>query len=88
MREAGLDRVRLDATIYDALAQRLDTTQVRITEAGIRFVHAKLRFALPARARPDGAARGAGRSKSRWSSFERAPFTGDSAFAVSVYRRA
>ena len=87
VREAGLDRVRLDATVYDALAQRLDTTQVRITEDGMRFVHAKLRFAFPPEL--DLMAQLAGLElESRWSSFDRAPFTADSAFAVSVYRRA
>ena len=47
VREAGLDRVRLDASTYNAVEQRLETTQVRITESGIRLVHAKLRFAFP-----------------------------------------
>jgi SAM-dependent methyltransferase len=87
VREAGLDRVRLDATVYDSLAQRLDTTQVRITEDGVRFVHAKLRFAFPPEL--DLMAQLAGLElEARWSSFLRAPFGRDSAFAVSVYRRA
>ena len=30
-KEAGLDRVRLDVTTFDRMAQRLDTTQVRLT---------------------------------------------------------
>ena len=47
VKEASLDRVRLDASVFDAQEQRLDTTQVRITEDGIRLVHAKLRFAWP-----------------------------------------
>ena len=85
--EAGLDRVRLDATVYDSQAQRLDTTQVRITEDGVRFVHAKLRFAFPPEL--DVMAQLAGLElEARWSSFLRAPFGNDSAFAVSVYRRA
>ena len=63
------------------------TTQVRITEAGIRLVHAKLRFAFPPEL--DLMAELAGLTlESRWGSFGRAPFTGDSAFAVSIYRRA
>ena len=87
VREAGLDRVRLDATVYDSLAQRLDTTQVRITEDGVRFVHAKLRFAFPPEL--DVMAQLAGLElEARWSSFLRAPFGSDSVFAVSVYRRA
>jgi SAM-dependent methyltransferase len=87
VREAGMHRVRLDATVYDSLAQRLDTTQVRITEEGVRFVHAKLRFAFPPEL--DVMAQLAGLElESRWSTFTRAPFGNDSAFAVSVYRRA
>ncbi len=87
VREAGLDRVRLDASTYNAVEQRLETTQVRITEAGIRLVHAKLRFAFPPEL--DLMAELAGLTlESRWGSFTRAPFTGDSAFAVSIYRRA
>jgi SAM-dependent methyltransferase len=86
VREAGLDRVRLDCTTYDSVHQRLDSTQVQITESGIRLVHTKLRFAFPPEL--DLMARLAGLElESRWSSFAREPFTGDSAFAVSVYRR-
>ena len=60
---------------------------MRITEDGVRFVHAKLRFAFPPEL--DLMAQLAGLElESRWSSFARAPFAGDSAFAVSVYRRA
>ena len=87
VREAGLDRVRIDASTYDARDQRLETTQVRITETGIRLVHAKLRFAFPPEL--DLMAELAGLTlESRWGSFGRTPFTSDSAFAVSIYRRA
>ncbi len=85
VKEASLDRVRLDASVFDALEQRLDTTQVRITEQGIRLVHAKLRFAWPPEL--DLMAELAGLTlEHRWSSFDKQPFTGASAFAVSVYR--
>ena len=85
VREAGLDYVRLDATTYDRLTQRLDTTQLRITEHGTRFVHAKLRYAYPAEL--DLMAQLAGlRLESRWSTYDKQPFTDASAFAVSVYR--
>jgi SAM-dependent methyltransferase len=85
VKEASLDRVRLDATIYDAAEQRIDTTQVRITEAGIRLVHAKLRFANPPEL--DLMARLAGLTlEDRWAGFDRRPFTGASAVQVSVYR--
>lgn len=86
VREAGLDRVRLDATVYDPHEQRLDTTQVRITESGIRLVHAKIRFAYPPEL--DLMAQLAGfELEDRWGSFRREPFTADSAFHVSIYRR-
>jgi SAM-dependent methyltransferase len=85
VKEASLDRVRLDASVFDAQEQRLDTTQVRITEAGIRLVHAKLRFAWPPEL--DLMARLAGLTlEDRWATFDKQPFTGVSAFHVSVYR--
>jgi len=85
VKEASLDRVRLDASVFDAQEQRLDTTQVRITEDGIRLVHAKLRFAWPPEL--DLMARLAGLTlEDRWATFDKQPFTGESAFHVSVYR--
>jgi SAM-dependent methyltransferase len=85
VREASLDRVRLDASVFDADAQRLDTTQVRITETGIRLVHAKLRFAWPPEL--DLMAKLAGLTlEHRWATFAKDPFTGASPFHVSVYR--
>jgi SAM-dependent methyltransferase len=85
VREASLDRVRLDATVYDSKEQRLDTTQMRITEQGIRLVHAKLRFAWPSEL--DLMARLAGLElEHRWATFDKQPFTSSSAFHVSVYR--
>jgi SAM-dependent methyltransferase len=85
VREASLDRVRLDATVFDSKEQRLDTTQVRITENGVRLVHAKLRFAWPPEL--DLMARMAGLTlEHRWATFDKQPFTSSSAFHVSVYR--
>jgi SAM-dependent methyltransferase len=85
VKEATPDLVRLDATVYDAGAQRVDTTQVRITETGIRLVHAKLRFAAPSEL--DLMAQLAGLTlESRWGGFAGEPFTDASAFHVSVYR--
>jgi SAM-dependent methyltransferase len=85
VREAGLEGVRLDATVYDSKEQRLDTTQMRITEQGIRLVHAKLRFAWPPEL--DLMARLAGLElENRWATFDKQPFTSSSAFHVSVYR--
>jgi SAM-dependent methyltransferase len=85
VREASLDRVRLDASVYDSTEQRVDTTQVRITEQGVRLVHAKLRFAWPPEL--DLMARLAGLElENRWATFDKQPFTSSSAFHVSVYR--
>jgi SAM-dependent methyltransferase len=85
VREASLDRVRLDASVYDSTEQRVDTTQVRITEQGVRLVHAKLRFAWPPEL--DLMAKLAGLElEKRWATFDKQPFTSSSAFHVSVYR--
>jgi SAM-dependent methyltransferase len=86
VKNVSLDMVRLDATLFDAVAQRTDTTQIRITEHGIRLVHARIRFAYPPEL--DQMARQAGLElESRWESFARDPFTDDSPIHVSVYRR-
>ena len=85
VREATPDLVRLDTTVFDALAQSIDNTQLRITETGIRLVHAKLRFAAPPEI--DLMAQLAGLTlESRWGGFDKQPFTDASRFHVSVYR--
>jgi SAM-dependent methyltransferase len=85
VREASLDRVRLDASVYDSKEQRVDTTQVRITEQGVCLVHAKLRFAWPPEL--DLMASLAGLElEHRWATFDKQPFTSSSAFHVSIYR--
>ena len=85
VREAGLDRVRLDATTYERIEQRLDATQMRITEQGIRFVHTRLRYAWPPEL--DLMAQLAGLTlDARYATFDKQPFTDESAFHVSVYR--
>jgi SAM-dependent methyltransferase len=84
-KEAGLDRVRLDVTTFDRMAQRLDTTQMRVTPSGTRFVHAQLRYAFPAEL--DLMAQLAGLTlEDRWGWFDKSTFTDASAFHVSVYR--
>ena len=85
VREAGLDRVRLDATTYDRLSQRLDATQIQITEQGIKLVHTKLRYAAPPEL--DLMAQLAGFTlDARYASYAKEPFTDASALHVSVYR--
>jgi len=85
VKEASLDRVRLDASVFDAHEQRLDTTQVRITESGVRLVHAKLRFAWPPELDLMGKLAGL-TLEHRWATFDKQPFSARSAFHVSVYR--
>ena len=85
VRDASLDFVRLNATTFDRMNQRLDTTQVRITEQGTRLVHAKLRYAFPPEL--DLMAEVAGLSlEARYATFDKQPFTAESAMALSVYR--
>jgi SAM-dependent methyltransferase len=85
VREAGVDRVRLDTTTYERVTQRLNSTQLRITEQGVRLVHAQLRYAWPSEL--DLMAQLAGLSlESRWSTFDKLPFTDASPYHVSVYR--
>lgn len=86
VRSVGVDEVRLDASRYDPHLQRVDSTQIRITEGGTRLVHTRLRFAHPPEL--DLMARLAGlEPESRWGSFRRDPFTAESAFHVTVYRK-
>lgn len=85
VKEAALDIVRLDATVFDVQAQRIDTTQMRITEQGIRLVHAKMRFAAPPEL--DLMAELAGLTlESRYGWFDKQPFSDASRYHVSVYR--
>ena len=85
IKSVSIDSVQLDASVYDSLNQRVDATQVRITDQGTRLVHTRLRFVYPPEL--DLMARLAGLElEHRWGSFGREPFTADSAFHVSVYR--
>jgi hypothetical protein len=79
------DEVVLEAaTLYPA-AQRMHTTRMRFTDAGVRLLPANHRYAWPAEL--DLMARLAGMSREhRWRDWSRAPFTDDSPAHVSVYR--
>ncbi len=80
------DAVHLGTSVYDPQSQLVDATQIRITESGTRLVHTRLRFAYPPEL--DLMAQLAGfELESRWGSFEREPFTANSPFHVSVYRK-
>jgi SAM-dependent methyltransferase len=83
--DVGVNTVRLDATKFDSLAQRIDVTQMRITEQGIRLVHARMRYAFVPEL--DLMAQLARLTlEQRWSTFDKLPFTNESAYALSVYR--
>lgn len=83
--DLSADHIRLDATRYDAGAQRVEFTQARISEDGVKLVHAMLRYAFPPEL--DLMAQLAGLTlEDRWSTFDRQPFTNESGYAVSVYR--
>jgi len=86
VKDVGIDEVRLDATKFFRPEQRLDTTQIRITEQGIRLVHAKVRYSYPSEL--DEMAQHAGLTlEARYGGFAKEPFTDESAFHVSVYQR-
>jgi SAM-dependent methyltransferase len=83
--DVGVNTLRLDATKFDSLAQRIDVTQMRITEQGIRLVHARMRYAFVPEL--DLMAQLAGLTlEHRWSSFDKQSFTNESAYGLSVYR--
>jgi SAM-dependent methyltransferase len=87
VRAAEFDKVHLDASTFDRLSQTIKATQMRVTESGTRLVHTRLRYAFPPEL--DLMAQLAGLTlESRWSTYTKAPFTAESVFAVSVYRKA
>ena len=82
-----LDRVVLDVSVHDPVAQTVEASHVVVTEAGTRLQPVRLRYAWPAEL--DLMARLAGlRRRDRWAGWGREPFTAAAASAVSVYERA
>jgi hypothetical protein len=80
------DRVVLDASRHDPVAQRVDSSHVVITEAETKLYPIGIRYAFPPEL--DLMARLAGlRLRDRWSDWQRRPFTAGSPFHVSVYGR-
>ena len=80
------DRVMIDVSRHDPVAQRIDSSHVVITEAGTRLYPVPVRYAFPAEL--DLMARLAGlRLRERWGDWRRAPFTAESGRHVSVYAR-
>ena len=81
------DAVYLEASLHDAVAQRVRSQQVVITEQGIRMYPVEVRYAWPSEL--DLMARLAGlRLRERFGGWSREPFTAPSGTHVSVYQRA
>ena len=81
-----LASVRLDVSVHDAVNQVVDFRHLHLTENGIRMYPGKLRYVWPSEL--DLMARLAGlRLQDRWADWERSPFTSQSGWHVSVYRR-
>ena len=80
------DRVMLDASRHDPIAQRVDSAHVVITEAGTKLYPVNVRYAFPPEL--DLMARLAGLELvERWADWDRSPFTAESAKHVSVWRK-
>lgn len=76
--------VTLEASRHDPVAQRVDSNQVILREAGIRMIPIQIRYAYPAEL--DLMARVAGlRLADRWSGWRKQPFGRSSNVHVSVY---
>ena len=81
------DRVSIDLSRHDAVAQTVASSHVHISEQGVRLYPVKLRYAWPSEL--DLMARLAGmRLRSRWGDWRGSPFTASSASHVSVYEPA
>ncbi len=86
-RAVGGDRVALVVARHDPVQQRMSTTQVHLSEAGVHLYPANHRYAWPAEL--DLMARLAGFGlERRWGDWHGAPFTEQSTSHVSVYRLA
>jgi SAM-dependent methyltransferase len=84
--QVEVDRVRLDATRHDPVAQRVTTQHVLIGQAGLVLLPVQLRYAWPSEL--DLMARLGGLElEARYGGWRREPFTAASPSHVSVYRR-
>jgi SAM-dependent methyltransferase len=84
--EVGLQQVWLRVTLVDTVNQRIDATNIVLAETGLTLYPVAFRYAWPTEL--DLMARLAGlQLKSRWSSWDKQPFSADSKLHVSVYGR-
>lgn len=80
------ERVALVVAEHDPVEQRMRTTQVDLSDGGVRLHPANHRYAWPAEL--DLMARLAGLTlEQRWSGWDQQPFTAHSTDHVSVYRK-
>ena len=80
------DGIRLEASMYDPVAQRVTAQVVCLTESGSRFYPLRVRYCWPSEL--DLMARLAGLElEQRWGGWSEEPFTGESTVHVSVYRK-
>ena len=83
----AVNKLRIDATIHDAVNQRCYVQHVRIEENGIRLYPVQLRYAWPSEL--DLMARLAGLElRNRYGGWKNEPFSSKSLKHVSVYGRA
>ncbi|MBM3946141.1 MAG: hypothetical protein FJ315_01915 [SAR202 cluster bacterium] len=82
----GTDRVRLDVSRHDPVAQTITSQQVHISESGVKLYPLQLRYAWPSEL--DLMAQLAGlRLRHRVGGWQREPFTAESGHHVSMYEK-
>ncbi|MCL7971024.1 MAG: class I SAM-dependent methyltransferase [marine benthic group bacterium] len=80
------DAIRIEASMYDPVAQRVTAQVVCMTESGSRFYPLKVRYCWPSEL--DLMARLAGLElEHRWGGWNEEPFTAASGQHVTVYRK-
>lgn len=84
-RSVAGDRVALVVARHHPAEQRMTTTQVHLSDAGVRLYPANHRYAWPAELDLMGQLAGF-RLEHRWEDWQRSPFDDRSAAHVSVYR--
>ena len=87
VRDLSVDRVVLEVSRSDPVAQTAEGHYVELTDVGgVRLRPWRIRWATPDQL--DGYATAAGlHLESRWAGWDRTPFTADSTQHVSVWRR-
>jgi SAM-dependent methyltransferase len=85
--QVELDRVTLEVSQHDPVAQRVTSQQIVLAEQGVQFYPVALRYAWPSEL--DLMAQMAGlHLQERWADWQRRPFTAESSRHVSVWGKA